>query len=106
MVEKYEYGSPQWVKHAEKIIKDLVKDRSTKMLMVFAGVFGLCWGMKDGWIPSVEGTYGLIIIVIFGIIARLIQDLKCENVEFICEERDDSAKTDEVVKSDTVKSLN
>ncbi len=25
MVEKYEYGSPQWVKHAEKIIKDLVK---------------------------------------------------------------------------------
>lgn len=25
MAEKYEYGSPQWVKHAEKVIKDLVK---------------------------------------------------------------------------------
>ena len=53
------------------------------MLIVFAGVFGLCWGMKDGWIPSEIGTYGLIIIVIFGIIARLIQDIRSSKYEFV-----------------------
>ena len=25
MAEKYSYGSPQWVKHAEKVINDLIK---------------------------------------------------------------------------------
>lgn len=84
------------IENVLEFIKDLVSNQGTKMLMVFSGVFGLCWGMKDGWVPSIEGTYGVIGIVIFGLIARLIQDLKKE--EFCDCEKSPETNDKEAVK--------
>jgi hypothetical protein len=60
-------------------MNNLVKERSTKLLMVLTGVFSLGWGLKEGWVQSDLGTYGIIILVALGVVARLIQDMKCLN---------------------------
>lgn len=84
-------------------MNNLVKERSTKLLMVLAGDFTLGWGMKEGWVQSDLGTYGIIIITIFGIITRLIQDIKNNK---ILEEEIKPPKIDKAFETDTVKSLN
>jgi hypothetical protein len=54
----------------------MVKENSTKMLITLGAIFGLCYGMRDGWVPSELGTYCVAGVAVLGIIARLIQDIR------------------------------